>query len=305
MASHPDRSVRTGSQGHRRSVSADRPRPARRCPGILRRRPAPDHSSAPTRSSQIPSIGGPSFFTRLRERKLVQWSLAYLAGAWLLLEVVDVLGGRLGLPDSLFLILLVGLGVGFLATIVLAWYHGEKGRQRVSGPELLIIAGLIAIGGALVMIVAPGASDPESTGEASPETLAGSSDSLAIAVLLLENLSPDPDDAFFADGLHEEIISQLARIRTLRVTSRTSVMGYRGDDRPSAREIAAELGVGTILEGSARRGGNTVRVTVQPRCRRSTSSSPVAFVSTRGSIRSARTSASRRFSIARLYLRTE
>jgi len=82
-----------------------------------------------------------SFIERLKERKLVQWTLGYLAGAWVLLEVFTNLQDGLGWSPRLYPILLSLLCVGLVVTLVLAWYHGEQGRQRVSGPELLIIAG--------------------------------------------------------------------------------------------------------------------------------------------------------------------
>jgi TolB-like protein len=84
----------------------------------------------------------------------------------------------------------------------------------------------------------------------------------AIAVLPFDNFSPNPDDAFFADGMHEEIITQLSRISAIKVISRTSVMQYR-EARPPVREIAGELGVDYLLEGSARKAGDQVRLTVQ------------------------------------------
>jgi TolB-like protein/Tfp pilus assembly protein PilF len=84
----------------------------------------------------------------------------------------------------------------------------------------------------------------------------------SIAVLPFENLSPDPDNAFFADGIHEEIISQLGKIASLHVMSRTSVMEYRGQ-RGNLREIAGELGVTNVLEGTVRRAGDRVRITTQ------------------------------------------
>ena len=84
----------------------------------------------------------------------------------------------------------------------------------------------------------------------------------SIAVLPFDNLSPDPDDAFFTDGIHEEIISQLGKIASLKVISRTSVMEYRDRDA-NLRTIADELGVTHVLEGSVRRAGDRVRVTTQ------------------------------------------
>ena len=90
----------------------------------------------------------------------------------------------------------------------------------------------------------------------------GSPDRRSIAVLPLQNLSPDPENAFFADGMTEDILTQLAKIRDLKVISRTSVMRYKGTQKP-VREIASELGVATVLEGSVRRAGNRVRIAGQ------------------------------------------
>jgi hypothetical protein len=74
----------------------------------------------------------------------------------------------------------------------------------------------------------------------------------SIAVLPLENLSPDPENQYFADGIHEDVITQLSKIADLKVISRTSVLEYRGVER-NLPEIAAELGVAAVLEGSVRR----------------------------------------------------
>jgi TolB-like protein len=87
-------------------------------------------------------------------------------------------------------------------------------------------------------------------------------DRKSIAVLPFENLSPDPENAFFADGITEDILTQVAKIRELKVIARTSVMRYKGTQKP-IREIASELGVTTVLEGSVRRAGNRVRIVSQ------------------------------------------
>jgi len=84
----------------------------------------------------------------------------------------------------------------------------------------------------------------------------------SIAVLPFQNLSPDPENAYFADGMTEDILTQLAKIRDLKVISRSSVIQYKGTQKP-IRTIAAELGVGAILEGSVRRAGNQVRIVSQ------------------------------------------
>jgi TolB-like protein len=201
-----------------------------------------------------------SFLSRLRERKLAQWALAYLAGAWLIFEATEVLAGPWNLSPTFQRGVHLLLGIGFIIMLVLAWYHGEKGRQRVSGPELLIIAGLLAVAGVIVTVLAPG----EDSGARSPT--AGRAEPQrtlpAIAVLPFENISPNPGDAYFADGMQEEIITQLQKVSGIVVISRTSTMRYRNDP-PPVREIAAQLDVGFILEGSARKAGQRVRLTVQ------------------------------------------
>ncbi len=87
-------------------------------------------------------------------------------------------------------------------------------------------------------------------------------DSKSVAVLPFANLSDDKDNAYFADGIHEDLLTQLSLLGDLKVVSRTSVMGYR-DTTKNVRQVAAELGVATLVEGSVRRAGNQVRVTAQ------------------------------------------
>ena len=106
---------------------------------------------------------------QLHKRKLVQWAIAYVAGAWLLLQVIDVVGPRWGLTEFLSRSLDVVLVVGFAVTLVLAWYHGEQGRQRVSGVELLILAALALLGGiGLRLIDVEEAAPPEIVETAEP-----------------------------------------------------------------------------------------------------------------------------------------
>ncbi len=98
---------------------------------------------------------------------------------------------------------------------------------------------------------------------AEPEQMAAAEETRrSIAVLPFENLSPDPGDTYFADGAHHEIISRLSQIAALRVTSRTSVMKYRGEGR-NIREIGQELGVTNIVEGTVRRAGDRIRITTE------------------------------------------
>jgi TolB-like protein/tetratricopeptide (TPR) repeat protein len=205
---------------------------------------------------------------RFRERRMFQWALAYLAGAWLLVQVFHVLGQQFDLPIGLLRSVTVLLSVGFLGALVVAWYHGEKGRQRVSGPELLMLAGILVIAGAAVAVVRGDvgvfASDPETD----PPREAPGSGSVAealersLAVLPFANLSDDRENEHFSDGITEELLTDLARMTDLRVISRTSVMRYKGTDL-SIREIGRELGVAHVIVGSVRRVADRVRINAQ------------------------------------------
>ena len=100
----------------------------------------------------------PSLIENLTRRKVIQWAIAYVAGAWLLLEVLGFVAENFGWPTSLVRGATVLLGVGFLLTLVLAWYHGERGRQRATASELLLVFALVLLAGAAVIQVsrAPG-----------------------------------------------------------------------------------------------------------------------------------------------------
>jgi TolB-like protein/Tfp pilus assembly protein PilF len=201
------------------------------------------------------------FLQRLKARKIVQWALAYLAGSFVLFQLLDALAEPLGLSPFIQRIVLAAVLVGFLVTLILAWYHGEQGRQRVSGPELLMIALLLGIAGGVMALLSPkeGVRDP---GPGSREGSAEDGGQPSIAVLPLANYSPDASDAYFADGVHEEITARLSQISALKVIARSSVEQYR-ENPPPAEEIASALGVDYLLEGSARIAGDLVRITVQ------------------------------------------
>lgn len=100
---------------------------------------------------------------QLKQRKLVQWTLAYLAGAWVLLQVAELLADAFAWPSWVLQALIALLAIGLPGAVVIAWYHGEKGRQRVAGVELLMLATLFVIAGAVVQLIhaqrAPAAGD--------------------------------------------------------------------------------------------------------------------------------------------------
>jgi len=207
---------------------------------------------------------GRRFWTHLRDRKLVQWCLAYVAAAWLVMQAVDVVAGRWNVPLGLQRGVDLVLGVGFFVALTLAWYHGEKGRQRVSGPELLILAMLfvlVGMGLSLLEGIRPPAT--VASGAVEDEDVAGALGRLpGLAVLPLANRSEVAADQYFTDGIYDDLLTQLQRIAGLRVISRTSAEVYRGTDE-TVPDIGRELGVDYVLEGGVQRAGSNVRINLQ------------------------------------------
>jgi serine/threonine-protein kinase len=198
----------------------------------------------------------PSLLQRLKERKLVQWALAYLAGAFVVFQAVEVMaepwGISPGVQRGIHIVLLMGLFI----TLVLAWYHGEKGRQRVSGPELLMVAALLVVAGVALSIL---------RGPEDPPGLAFSrqgDDRPGVAVLPCTNMSADPNDEYLAKSLHDEILLKLQKISSLFSIGRTSVLGY-AEDPPATHLIASDLGVGFVGECSVQKSGSQIRLIFQ------------------------------------------
>jgi TolB-like protein len=208
-------------------------------------------------------------FQRLKQRKLVQWALAYIAAAFALLQGVDIVAQRFGWPEQTMRFVIIALSIGFFVTLVLAWYHGERGAQRVAGTELLILALVLAIGAGFLWRFAGSAHDRAVTSGAAPSPAAPSALSppaviseKSIAVLPFENLSSDKENAYFAAGIQDEILTRLAKIGALKVISRSSSQQYQSKPG-NLREIAQQLGVANILEGSVQKAGPAVHVNVQ------------------------------------------
>ena len=224
------------------------------------------------------------FLARLKQRKLVQWALAYVAFAFALIQVIDVVAQRFAWPDQLERILILALAIGFFLVIVLAWYHGERGAQRVTGTELLILALLLAIGGgflwrfarvthatsnaSLATSTAPGSAVTRSPAAAQPNpgsallTGAAAIPAKSVAVLPFVNMSGDPKNDYFSDGITEEILDALAQIPNLKVAARTSAFAFKGKAE-DLRKVGEVLDVATVLEGSVQRSGDEVRITAQ------------------------------------------
>jgi len=232
------------------------------------------------------------FIARLKQRKLVQWALAYVAASFALIQVLDVVAQRFAWPDQLERILILALAVGFLVVLVLAWYHGERGAQKVSSTEIVILALLLAIGGGLLWRyerITPSAGSPHaaisspdaaqrSPGTTVPDFAAGAAASGqrapsgrravfnppkdSLAVLPFTNLSGDAKQQYFSDGITEELTDALGQNPALRVIAWETASNYR-DPKLSVNEIGQRLHVADILHGSIAREGDEVRVTAE------------------------------------------
>jgi TolB-like protein/Flp pilus assembly protein TadD len=217
------------------------------------------------------------FWQRLKQRKIVQWALAWVAFAFALLQGVDIVATRFNWPGAIERYLILALVVGFFVVLVLAWYHGEKGAQRIGGMEIMILALLLAIGGGLIWRFGAVAKTPhvvqvaDTTPPASPSLAktparvaipasAASIPQKSVAVLPFENESGDKSQQYFSDGLSEGLINTLSQYQGLKVISRNSAFQFRNSKDSSAR-IGKLLGVAHLLEGSVQRAGDEVRIT--------------------------------------------
>ncbi|HET7931305.1 MAG TPA: hypothetical protein VFL63_07960, partial [Rhodanobacteraceae bacterium] len=213
-------------------------------------------------------MGG--FWQRLKERKLVQWAVAYVAFAFALGQGLDMVAQQFGWPDSVRRGITLVLAAGFFVALVLAWYHGEKGRQRVGGTELLLIALVLALGGAALWRFARAPVHPVSAASATAAP-AMSSAALAaalakipaqsVAVLPLANESGSPKQQYFSDGLSEELISDLTQIDGLKVIGKYSSFRFR-DSKDSPAQIGVALGVANLIQGSVFQSAGRIRIVV-------------------------------------------
>ena len=211
------------------------------------------------------------FLRELKRRRVLNTASLYVVGAWVALQVVDLLS-EAGLPPSTTRNLLLLLTIGFVPVLVFGWFFdvSVKGITRTQAanpdkplPELEFIDHLLLAGLIIVMLGdAYTLSFPPLETELNERVVAASNTALSIAVLPFVNMSADADNQYFSDGISEELLNALVKVSTLHVASRTSAFAYKGKDLPLS-QIARELNVENILEGSVRKAGNRVRITAQ------------------------------------------
>jgi TolB-like protein/Tfp pilus assembly protein PilF len=207
------------------------------------------------------------FFGELRRRNIFKVAAAYAVVAWLIIQVATATFPYLEIPPWGVRLVIALLLLGFPIAMVLAWAYeltpeGIKRADEVpqqasvkhrTGQRLNLLT--IAVLGCAVAFLLYQRFRP---GEA-----ASGAREKSIAVLPFENFSDEKENAFFADGIQDDILTSLAKIRDLKVISRTSVMPYRGATKNNLPQIAQALGVVNVLEGSVRRGEGRVVVSVQ------------------------------------------
>ncbi len=222
-----------------------------------------------------------SFFAELKRRNVIRMAGLYLVGAWLLTQVASTIFPMYGAPEWLPRSIVTLLAIGFVPALIFSWIFeltpeglkrdAEVPLEQSIAPQtgrrmdrMIIVAMALALGyfafdkfaltprreAALVAGAAPG--EPKSIISAK-----------SIAVLPFENLSSDKENAYFTDGVQDEILTDLAKIADLKVISRTSVMQYKSGAQRNLREIGHQLGVAHLLEGSVQRAANRVRVNAQ------------------------------------------
>lgn len=225
-----------------------------------------------------------SFFVELKRRKVIRVAIAYVIGAWLLLQLAEVLAELLTLPETMGPIVVGLVVLGFPVVVVLAWVYeltseGLKRDSEVAPGERssgkfinAVVIGLlvVALGYFVWESRFQGAPDDALEVERTTTTMTdafGQSIETprigrSIAVLPFENFSDNADDAYFADGLTDTLLHKLAQLEELKVIARNSSFQYKGSNQ-DVREIGAALGVETILEGSVQRAGEQVRIIAQ------------------------------------------
>src|SRR6202030_336569 len=199
------------------------------------------------------------FFEELKRRKVYRVAIAYIVAGWALAQGLAQVLPVFEISNSAIRVVIALLLIGFPVALVLAWVF-DVTPQGIRATPSIASAGHRRRN--IIMLLATGVIISAAAGFFLLPRAAAHKIDKSIAVLPFENLSDEKENAYFADGVQDDILTNLSKIGDLKVISRTSVMGYRGK-APNLREIGKTLGVSTILEGSVRRSGNRVRVNVQ------------------------------------------
>ena len=225
-----------------------------------------------------------SFLNELKRRNVLRVAAAYLVSAWLVIQVVETILPAFGFGDAAIRIVTIIFAIGLIPTLVLAWafeltpeglkkesevdrsqsiapYNGKK-LDRLIMVVLALALGYFAFDKFVLDPARDAAREVLVTERARTDALIGSFGQNSLAVLPFVNMSDDANNQYFSDGIAEEVLNLLAKIPNLRVISRSSSFTFRGKDI-DIPSIAEQLNVALVLEGSVRKYGNQVRITVQ------------------------------------------
>ncbi len=225
-----------------------------------------------------------SLIPELQRRNVIRVATAYVVAAWLIIQVVETTFPVFGFSDNAVRVVIIVLGIGFVPAIVGAWVFQltPDGLKRDKGADQTPATSKISsrnLDRAIIVTLVLGLSyfaldkfvlapdraaerEAEVAEQARAEAIVGFYGDRSIAVLPFTNMTSDPEQEYFVDGIAEEVLNLLARIRELRVISRSSAFAFKGQGL-EIPEIAERLDVAHVLEGSVRKIGNTVRVTAQ------------------------------------------
>jgi TolB-like protein len=235
-----------------------------------------DESEAGSNESAGSASPAPStVWQHLRNHKVLQWGVAYLGAALALAQAQDLLAVSFDWPAVVGRVVLIVLIVGLPIALTVAWYHGHRALRQVTPGELAILSVLLLIGGLFFTVAFRPAGESalpvqaanaaaEAAGSVEAPVIQDRSNVLPnkIAVLPCENLSPDPDDAHFATGLHQDIIWQLDKLQNLNPIPRRTVLPYAGTTLPIA-EMAEQLDVRALLDCTVRYANDRIKITAE------------------------------------------
>jgi TolB-like protein len=221
-----------------------------------------------------------SLFQELKRRNVIRIAILYLVSSWVLLQLADVLSSLLNAPDFAGSIVVMLLMLGFFPALIFAWVYemtpeglkreSDVDRSQSQTPEtgkkintVIVVLLVIAIGGLVADRLIPEASVEVEDDVILTESSEAPNGNLSIAVLPFADLSPSGDQEYFSDGIAEEILNVLVRIEGLKVASRTTSWGFKGQEALGIPFMAEKMNVRHVLEGSVRKSGETVRITAQ------------------------------------------
>jgi len=225
--------------------------------------------SKDTDQSDLPPAGDRvlALWQQLKEHRIAQWSVGDVAVAYGIQHAVTLTSEALDWPHGIERVSMILLALGLPLAMTLAWYHGERVSRGFSRAEFSILSVLLLMAAFLFYVFVRPPEQVASRSSAAVQAVTAVAPAtkpagISVAVLPFLNLSGDPKEEYFSDGMTEEITSALAKVSGLAVVARTSAFQFKGVNK-DVRTIGQTLGANYVIEGSVRKDGNEVRITAQ------------------------------------------